>query len=65
MPYVQAFGAGLIDPSGLPSWAYNQYAGTPASDWYMRRMQELRNESSIAACMGSGIVPGASYRLRP
>lgn len=59
-PYMRAFGAGLVDPMGLPSWAYNKLAGTPDADWYMRRMQEARAESPIAAGMGSAVLPAGA-----
>jgi hypothetical protein len=57
MPYARAFGAGLVDPMGLPSWAYNKLAGSQNADWYMRRMQEARNESPFAAGVGSTVLP--------
>jgi hypothetical protein len=58
MPHLRAFGAGVVDPMGIPSWAVNKVAPTPGRDWYMRRMQEARDESPIAAGMGSAVLPG-------
>lgn len=57
MSYARAFGAGLVDPMGLPSWAANALARTPGTDWYKRRMQEARDESPVAAGIGSAVVP--------
>lgn len=56
-PHMRAFGAGVVDPMGLPSWALNKIAPTPGRDWYMRRMQEARDESPIAAGAGSAVLP--------
>jgi hypothetical protein len=55
LPYLRAFGAGVVDPMGIPSWAYNKLSGSPNSDWYTRRMQEARDESPILAGMGSAV----------
>lgn len=55
MPHARAFGAGVVDPMGLPSWLMNALANTPGTDWYKRRMQEARNESPVAAGVGSTI----------
>lgn len=54
-PYAEAFGAGLVDPMGVPSWVYNKLAGSPNSDWYKRWMQEKRDQSPVAAGMGSAV----------
>ena len=65
-PHARAFGAGLVDPMGLPSWLLDAYAKrwpehTPMSpataDWYRRRMQEARDESPVAAGVGSSVLP--------
>jgi hypothetical protein len=65
-PHARAFGAGLVDPMGLPSWLLDAYAQrwpqyTPmnpaTADWYRRRMQEARDESPVAAGVGSSVLP--------
>lgn len=56
-PHLRAFGAGVVDPMGLPSWVVNRLAGTPTTDWYQRRMQEARDESPVAAGVGSAVLP--------
>jgi hypothetical protein len=56
-PYARAFGAGLIDPMGVPSWLAHQAIGSPKTDWYQRRMQELRDESPVMAGAGSAVLP--------
>ena len=64
--YARAFGAGLVDPAGVPSWALNALAGalpalSPVSPesaaWYKRRMQEMRDESPVMAGVGSAVLP--------
>jgi hypothetical protein len=58
MPHARAFGAGVVDPMGWPSGIYNMLAGeTINSRWYKDRMQEARNESPVAAGVGSTILP--------
>ena len=57
-PYAEAFGAGAIDPAGLPSWLVNGLIRSPATDWYERRMTEARRQSPIAAGIGSSLIPG-------
>lgn len=57
-PHLRALGAGFVDPAGVPSALVNALAGTPGTDWYSRRMQELRDESPMAAGMGSALIPG-------
>jgi hypothetical protein len=58
MPHARAFGAGVADPMGLPSWLYNRLAGdTINSRWYKDRMQEARDESPMAAGAGSAVLP--------
>lgn len=61
--YGGAFGAGVVDPMGVPSWAltqipekYSPVSGANA-DWYKRRMQEARDESPTAAGAGSAVLP--------
>ncbi len=54
-PRAEAFGAGMIDPMGVPSWLANKTIGSPATDWYERWAQEKRDQSPIAAGMGSAV----------
>ncbi len=56
-PHLRAFGAGLIDPAGIPSWIANLVAHGPKTDWYERRMKEARDESPTAAGLGSAVLP--------
>ena len=63
-PHLRAFGAGVVDPMGLPSW-FMEYLSRhgrlslnqETADWYRRRMQEARDESPMAAGLGSAVVP--------
>jgi hypothetical protein len=57
-PHAEAFGAGLVDPMGIPSWLVNKLAGSPNTDWYQRWAQEKRDQSPFAAGVGSTILPG-------
>jgi hypothetical protein len=56
-PYAEAFGAGLIDPAGIPSWLANWIMRKPLTDWYKRRMQEARDQSPMLAGAGSAAIP--------
>jgi len=66
LPHMRAFGAGAADPMGIPTWVLDQlaqrgYSGPikpELADWLKRRAQEMRNESPIAAGMGSGLGYG-------
>ena len=67
LPHARAFGAGFVDPAGIPSWLLNVLARNAPSyspvtsetaDWYQRRMQEARDESPMAAGIGSTLLPG-------
>jgi hypothetical protein len=57
-PHAEAFGAGVIDPMGIPSWAANKLMNSPNADWYQRWAQEKRDQSPVAAGMGSSVLPG-------
>lgn len=72
MPYVRAFGAGVVDPLGIPSWGLQQLAQrvpsispmTPeTADWYARTMREARAESPVAAGAGTMILPWGGMGL--
>lgn len=55
---LRAFGAGLIDPYGIPSWLAEKLGlgGRPGMPEYARRrLQELKSESPRAAGMGAAI----------
>ena len=65
--HLRAFGAGLADPMGAPSWALNKWtqnlpAMSPVSpstaEWYEKLMADARAESPIAAGAGSALIPG-------
>jgi hypothetical protein len=62
-PYARAFGAGLVDPMGIPSWLAHKLSKAPEdgrmsnSEWYKRTMQDARDESPIAAGVGSSVLP--------
>jgi hypothetical protein len=56
-PHAEAFGAGVVDPMGVPSWLANKLAGSPNTDWYQRWAQEKRDQSPFAAGVGSTILP--------
>jgi hypothetical protein len=55
--HVEAFGAGFVDPMGVPSWLANKLIGSPNTDWYERWAQEKRNRSPFAAGVGSTVLP--------